>query len=355
MKLPNIKPADIKQKFIDFIIPKEDDAHEFKPLLTEIEDRPLNPIGNKMFWTIMLFMLIASLWMYFGKVDIVITARGQIIPDGEEKVIQSLDKGVVQSLFVKEGDFVHEGEVVAIVQPAEYEPGLELNNIKEERARVASQLASDRARLVTATSDRKRLEAVRDIIPQSRYHEALNTETSLIHEIRGLNAQIAALDNKRVQLEKQKQILKAPMDGYINRIMVHTVGGVVQPAEPILTMVDKDAPMVIKAKVLNQDVGFVKTGMPVSVKVDTYNFQKYGILNGLVTIVSPNSVPDEQLGPVFEVYIKPENTTLMVEGKEETIKFGMSTTNEIKIGKRRIIEFFIYPLIKYMDESIKVR
>ena len=113
--------------------------------------------------------------------------------------------------------------------------------------------------------------------------------------------------------------------------------------------------MAIKATVMNQDVGFVKAGMPVSVKVDTYNFQKYGILNGTVTLVSPNSIQDERMGPVFEVYIRPENTTLMVEGKEETIKLGMTTTNEIKTEKRRIIEFFIYPLIKYWDEGIKVR
>lgn len=113
--------------------------------------------------------------------------------------------------------------------------------------------------------------------------------------------------------------------------------------------------MVVKAKVLNQDVGFIEANMPVSIKVDTYNFQKYGILNGKVTLVSPNSIEDEKLGPVYEVYIEPQNTTLLVEGKEQSIKFGMTTTNEIKIGKRRIIEFFIYPLIKYMDESIKVR
>ena len=350
-----MKLKDIKQKFIDLIIPKEDDAHEFKPLLTEIEDRPLNPLGNKMFWTIIIFMLIAGLWMFFGRVDVVITARGQIIPDGEEKLIQSLDKGVMTQLFVKEGDYVTEGQVLAIVAPAEYEPGLELNNIKEERARVASQLASDRARLTTASADRRRLEAVRDIVPQTRYHEALNQETALIHEIHGLNAQIAALDNKRIQLEKQKQILRAPIEGYINKIMIHTIGGVVQPAEPIMSMVQKDAPLMIKAQVMNQDVGFVKAGMPVSIKVDTYNFQKYGILNGVVTVVSPNSIQDEKMGPIFEVFIKPENFTLVVEGKTEKIKFGMSTTNEIKIGKRRIIEFFIYPLIKYLDESIKVQ
>ena len=157
---------------------------------------------------------------------------------------------------------------------------------------------------------------------------------------------MAEIRNKRVQIEKQKQILKSPIDGYINTIFVHTIGGVVSPAEKIMTIVPKDAKMQIKATVMNQDVGFVEKDMPVSIKVDTFNFQKYGILDGVVTVVSPNSVQDEHMGPVYEVYIEPKNTTLMVEGKEQTIKFGMSTTNEIKIGKRRIIEFFIYPLIK---------
>ena len=95
--------------------------------------------------------------------------------------------------------------------------------------------------------------------------------------------------------------------------------------------------------------------MPVTIKLDTYNFQKYGTLDGVVKVVSPNSVQDEKLGSVFETFIDLKNTELMVEGKTERVKIGMSTTNEIKIGKRRIIEFFIYPLIKYMDESIKVR
>ena len=95
--------------------------------------------------------------------------------------------------------------------------------------------------------------------------------------------------------------------------------------------------------------------MPVIIKLDTYNFQKYGVLNGVVTVVSPNSVEKEREGRIYEIYIKPEDKALMVEGKEEHLKIGMTTTNEIKIGKRRVIEFFIYPLIKYLDESIKVR
>ena len=66
------------------ILEKEKDAHEFEPLLTEIEHNPINPLGNTVFWIVISFILFASLWMYFGKVDVVVTSRGVIIPDGEE-------------------------------------------------------------------------------------------------------------------------------------------------------------------------------------------------------------------------------------------------------------------------------
>ena len=346
----------ILDKIKNLILPKSDgDAHEFRPLLSEIEEKPLNPIGNTIFWLIISFIVITGLWMYLGKVDIVVTARGIIIPSGEEKVIQPLEKGVVSEIKVEEGDYITKGQTVAIVSPAEYEPELELNNLREEEARIAEQLASNRARLSITMDTKNRLNSVKDIIPQARYDEVAVEATQLMHEINSLNASLAQVKNKRIQIEKQKQILTSPIDGYVNKVLIHTIGGVVTPAEKIMTIVPKDAKMVIKAKVLNQDVGFIDADMPVSIKVDTYNFQKYGILNGKVTLVSPNSIDDEKLGPIYEVYIEPENTTLLVEGKEQSIKFGMTTTNEIKIGKRRIIEFFIYPLIKYMDESIKVR
>ena len=333
---------------------EEDDSYEFKPLLAEIEEAPMNPIGNTVFWIIISFIFISSLWMYFAKVDVVVTARGLVIPTGEEKIIKSLDKGVA-TISVMEGEFVTKGQIVAIVTPAEYEPGLELNNIREEESKIVQQLADANSKYKIALDTKNRLESVKDIIPQSRYDDALKEVIELSHNISALSSSLAEIKNKRIQIEKQKQTLKSPIDGYINKIMVHTTGEVVTPAQEIMTIVPKDASMQIKAKILNQDVGFIEPNMPVSIKVDTYNFQKYGILEGIVTIISPNSIKDEQMGDIYEVYIEPQNTTLIVEGKEQTIKYGMTTTNEIKIGKRRIIEFFIYPLIKYLDESIKVR
>ena len=337
------------------LLEKENDAHEFEPLLTEIEQSPANPLGNTIFWIVISFIFFACLWMYFGKVDVVVTSRGVIIPDGEEKVIQPLEKGVISEILVKEGDFVKEGQILTIISPAEHEPALQLAQIKEEEIKLNEQLANARSRYSIATDRLNRLESVRDIILQSKYEEALAEVTALKHEKNSLESSLVQNRTKREQLEKQIQTIKSPIEGYINELEIHTVGGVVTPAQKLMTVIPKDSKLKIKAKVLNQDIGFVESGMDVSIKIDTFNFQKYGIIKGNVLVVGANSVEDEKMGQIYEVFIEPKNTVLMVEGKEQSIKTGMSTTCEINIGKRRIIEFFIYPLIKYLDESIKVR
>ena len=345
----------ITDKIKELLLFKNDDSHEFKPILSEIQDAPINPIGHTIFWLIISFIIIAFSWMYFGRVDVVVSARGIIIPDGEEKIIQSLDKGVVKNIFVKEGDYVEKDKILAIITPAEHEPALELNNLKEEEKMHKEQLSALLAKYSFVNDRLKRLASVQDIIPQATYDEVKQESIILSHDIARVRIALKEITNKKEQLEKQKQIIKAPLDGYVNKLFIHTIGGVVTPAQELMSVVPKSAKFKIKAKVLNQDIGFIKEGMEALVKVDTFNFQKYGILDGNVELISPNSIEDEHLGTVYEVYIKPVNTKLMVEGKEEEIKFGMTTTNEIKINKRRIIEFFIYPLIKYLDESIKVR
>lgn len=343
------------KKFKKTFLNNETDFHEFRPVLSEIEERPINPLGNFIFWTIIIFIFIAALWMYFGKIDVVVTAQGVVIPNGEEKVVQSLDKGVLTSLKAKEGQYVKQGEVVAIVQPAEYEPTLEINNLNQEEAAIKEELASAKNRLAIAQNDLSRLRTVLDIIPKARYEETLKETITLKHQIGSLRANLAEIQNKKIQIEKKKQILKSPKEGYIGQIFTHTEGGVVNSGEKILTVIPKNAELKIKAKVLNRDIGFIKEGLPVAIKIDTYDFQKYGMLKGKVEIISPNSIGNEHLGEIYEVYITFDKLTLLVEGKEKPVKTGMTTTNEINIGKRRVIEFFIYPLIKYLDESVKVR
>ena len=72
---------------------KRDDSHEFQPLLVEINDAPLNPLGRFIFWTILAAFLFFGLWSYFGQVDVVVTAHGKVIPRGEVKMVQPLTAG----------------------------------------------------------------------------------------------------------------------------------------------------------------------------------------------------------------------------------------------------------------------
>ncbi len=104
---------------------KSDDRHEFKPLLVEIEERPINPLGRTIFWIVIAAMTFTSLWMFFGEVDVVVTARGKVIPTGEVKVVQPLNSGVVTSILIQPGDYVGKGQLLMEIDPSDVDPELE--------------------------------------------------------------------------------------------------------------------------------------------------------------------------------------------------------------------------------------
>jgi len=94
------------------------DHHDFRPILAEIEERPPNPLGTYFLWTIIALMVMVLLGLYLVKVDVVVTARGKIIPFGDVKVLQPLETGIVTGIHVREGDFVREGEILMEIDPS---------------------------------------------------------------------------------------------------------------------------------------------------------------------------------------------------------------------------------------------
>lgn len=433
---------------------KRDDSHEFKPTMAEIEERPVNPLGRIIFWAIITAMVFFTIWMCMGKVDVVVSARGLVIPDGDVKIIQPLDTGIVSSIMCREGDYVRKGQVLMEIDPSitapEFESkektlqylelekhridstlgkasfgpdakkydresvrtqrelyqsalaGLdkqveakkaELRKTEEEMNSVEKERLHNDALFFMAKEKEKRLKGVLDIIARNEYEKALNDmltysnnieqakgrigqlaqqRSQIIHEIAYINENFKTVSLKefsdkhkqsteiKAEMDKtsfrnEKQRILSPVEGYVANLFVHTVGGVVTPAQKLMVVVPTGTHLVMKTTVLNKDIGFVKEGMPVLVKIDTFDFQKYGTLNGTVRNVSKHSTEDDKLGPVYEVFISPLETHIIVEGNKTEISSGMSLTAEIKVGKRRIIEFFIYPIIKYLDEGIKVR
>jgi hemolysin D len=157
-------------------------------------------------------------------------------------------------------------------------------------------------------------------------------------------------DEKNVQL----QSLVAPVDGTVLSISSNTLGGVITAAQPFITIVPSGTPLVVEASLQNKDIGFVSVGQRVAIKVDTYSFQQYGYLIGKVKSISPDAFNDPKLGLVYKIKVA-INSNKTNKDHVLRISSGMSTSAEITTGQRRIIDFFIDPLVTKADNGLKVR
>lgn len=142
-------------------------------------------------------------------------------------------------------------------------------------------------------------------------------------------------------------------DGVIKAQYVDKPGAVVAATQVVAEMLPDTSQYVIEAEVKNSDIGFVELGQKVDVKIDTYDYQKYGILTGIVTYISPDAIENERQERIYKVQVMLEETDL--EGTQLALSQGMECSVEIKTGRRRIIAFFLEPLTEALDNSMHVR
>ena len=151
------------------------------------------------------------------------------------------------------------------------------------------------------------------------------------------------------------RVLRAPVEGVVQQLAVHTVGGVVNAAQRLMVVVPTDAPLEVEALVLNKDIGFVRAGQPAEIKIESFPFTRYGLIDGEVIHVSADSVEDERLGLVYPMRVAMKRTTILVGDDWVPFAPGMAVTAEVKTGERRAIEFFLSPLLRYQDEALRER
>ena len=157
----------------------------------------------------------------------------------------------------------------------------------------------------------------------------------------------------RAQTRMERQILRAPVTGTVQQLAIHTEGGVVEPARPIMVIVPDNAPLEIRATLQNKDMGRLREGLPVEVKLEAYNFTRYGTLHGRLVSISQDAIEQEGVGLVYDARIRLDSTTIHAEGRDVALAPGMAVTVELKTGRRRIIDFLLSPLYRYSDEAIR--
>lgn len=166
---------------------------------------------------------------------------------------------------------------------------------------------------------------------------------------------VAALEQDLVKAGKraEQQVLRAPIAGVVKQLVVHTVGGVVTPAQELMQIVPADDVLEIEALIENKDIGFVEQGQPVEVKLDAFPFTRYGLIPGDLVGIAPDAVLHEDGRLIFTARVsvkRPDRTQSAI-----SLVPGMTAMVEVKTGRRRIIDFFLSPVLEYKQASLRER
>lgn len=232
-----------------------------------------------------------------------------------------------------------------IAQTGVIETRLELLNMEKELVVLGNRLNESAASLNASVQQRKqaqaefRARASAELVDASRKNDAARQELVKASQRRDL------------------QVLRSPIDGVVQQLAVTTVGGVVTQAQPLMTIVPHNAALEVDTQVMNRDIGHVKVGQRVINKIETFDFTRFGYIEGTVQWVGTDAVNDQKLGPVYPVRIQlaKAETPNVVNGLHGAVTAGMSVTSDIRTGERRMIEYFIAPMLRYKQEALRER
>lgn len=224
--------------------------------------------------------------------------------------------------------------------------------LQKEQARldVLRQLSVQQASVLQSTAARGEAQRRREgVVAQTRrsmldlQQEAVQKEASLVQLL------------TKARYQEALTQLKASVAGTVQQLAVHTVGGVVTPAQALMVIVPTDQPVEVEALLENKDVGFVRAGQAVTVKVETFTFTRYGTVEGEVIGVSNDAIDDEKRGPVYSSRIRLKEDYLNIKGERVALSPGMSVTAKVKTDQRRVLDYFLSPLRQHVQESLRER
>ncbi|MEJ7686954.1 MAG: HlyD family type I secretion periplasmic adaptor subunit [Variovorax sp.] len=225
------------------------------------------------------------------------------------------------------------------------ETRLELMAMEKEIAVQGNRLKEARAGFAAAVQQRAQAEA--------EFRARASAERVDAGKKRDAARQELIKTSQRIELQR----LRSPIDGVVQQLAVSTVGGIVTPAQALLTVVPADSALEVEAQVLNRDIGHVKVDQRVINKIETFDFTRYGYIEGTVLWVGTDAITDQKLGPVYPVRIRlaSPHTPGAVAGRPGAVSAGMNVTVDIRTGDRRLIQYFLAPLLRYRQEALRER
>lgn len=448
------------------------DPQDFAPSLLRIQSQPPAPFARATLHILLILLCALLLWAAFGKLDVVATAEGKLIPQTYVKIVQPFEQGLISEILVAEGQHVAAGQVLMRLDttmsdadgkainsdylvkqialrridaelsdradfkrdPADPEPlyNKALAQYKANRVAYHTALAEEHSVRDKAQSDLAAAQQARtkiiEVLPH--YREQAKAFTELAKD--GYVSKLQATDKEREHIEKEQDLktqehiiasaratltsssrkleqisadyrqrlqaeradisdkldktqaevtkqeyrnglleLKAPQDGIIKDVATHTIGTVISPGTILMTLVPKGEILRAEVWVSNEDVGFIHQGQTTKVKLASYQFQKYGMVQGEVAHLSADATDNTQQGAgssapptakspngqpySYRALVDLKAQELIVDGIKHTLSPGMQVTAEIHLGTRTIFEYLLSPVMKAFQEAGRER
>lgn len=392
----------------------EEDQRRYKDHIGESEIVK----SSRIIWVFLLLLVALIVWAYFAEIVEVSTGSGKVVPTSREQVIQSLEGGIISELYVREGDIVDKGQVLAQLDLTKTEA-----TVEESAAKYRAALASI-ARL-EAEVDHSELDFPDEL---DAFPELIQAETRLYEtrrkaleeSVRGLeqslalvkselqltqalaqqgaasNVDVLKLQRQVVDLESQitdklseymvqareelskiqaeaeslesvvrgredslsRLTLRSPVRGVVKDVILTTRGGVVPPNGELMQIVPLDDQLLIEARISPRDIAYIHPGQEAKVKITAYDYSIFGGLDGKVTVISPDTIQDETKPEVFyyRVFIRTETDSLVDKksGKDFPIVPGMIATVDIKTGDKTVFDYLMKPFGR-VKEALRER
>ncbi len=236
------------------------------------------------------------------------------------------------------------------LQQKQYASESEYLKLEQELIQQEQDLAAEKQRLnqllAGATEAKQKINA---LIAQSKSEQLVQIADSQ-RQVAGLQEELTKASERQA-----KQTLHAPISGRVQELAISTIGGVVTEAQKLMIIVPIDEQLEVNVLLENKDIGFVHEGMPAAIKIHTFPFTKYGVIEGTVTTVSNDAIVDEQRGLVYSMEVAMAENTIAINRRDVKLMPGMAVTVEVETGQRKLIEFFLAPLLRYGQESLRER
>lgn len=384
--------------------------------LTGVRQARLTEATPRALWALYLLCLIvvaALAWAALARVDVITRAQGKVVPDGREQVIASLEGGILRSLPVREGDLVEAGAELAQLDPTRFAAQQNEGQARQQAllgtvARLVAESSGQTLRfpaelrqasgIVAAETEafQARRRALDEALAMTRQNMALierelatarqMSAAGLMSEVEVMRLdrqrndlllqaqergnrfrQDAATELIRVRSELaqlgeqqvaktdalQRTTLKSPVRGVVKNIRIGTIGGVVGAGAPIMEIVPLGPRVLIEARIAPADIGFVRVGQPVTVKLSAYDFYNYGGLEGTIEYLSPDALGEDKVGTpqdstYYRARIRTEASHLRAPAGQPPLLVlpGMTAAIEVRTGERSVLDFLISPVRK---------